>query len=113
MEEYKNKLIKIIEEIKIEDSYKEPIINFINSYDGNDSEKFHNFNNHIIDLLCLIRKLKVKAEAYDALENLNDEYESSMENIKEEYEELKQGYLSPGPAVPTGLINSDNPDQQS
>ncbi|MBW6441626.1 hypothetical protein K0B04_01815 [Patescibacteria group bacterium] len=114
METYKNELIKIIEKIDVDVSFKDSIISFLKTYDGSDSKEFHDFGESIVNILCTLRELKVKSDGYDALKNLRDEFNSSMEDLKQEHDMIMSGEPLPEPVVTTNSIGDaeeDIPDQ--
>ena len=93
MEKFKSGLIKIIEEMEIKDSFKKPIIDFIRTYKGRNEKEFYELFHTIIDLLCEMRELEVKAQGYDAVKNLKGEFDATMVALKKEYNKISTGEI--------------------
>lgn len=92
-EETKKEFLNTVKDIDIADNIKNPIIAFIETYDGTNEIEFISLVYHIVFLLSAIRELAVKADAYDALEKNYSDFSGSLDSMKDRYEALMEGKL--------------------
>lgn len=89
----KAELIKIIEDINVEDLWKKPVIDFINVYEGGDPE-FFSLINSVISLLCEMSDLNIKAEGYEALKSFQSDYALSVDSLRSKYKKVTEDKYS-------------------
>lgn len=83
--------IALIQKIDIDQAIKDPLIDFIDTYDGTNIDDFKVFVMTTVLLLSKYSEIEVKAEAYDALADNNADYHDQLDALKSEYEDFKSG----------------------
>lgn len=93
----------MIKESKSTSPVAEALINFIEKYEGENTEEFGNLMAKTIVLLLEYEEARIKAEGYDKLSQIRGDFEKQMNVIKEEYKDLEAGKLPANPPVGEGL----------
>ena len=107
MDKYKKEIAKIINEISLDEGVKSQVLKYIENYDGQNKNDFQVLCEIFVDLLCIIKDLKVKADGFDAIKELNISTDMQMQSLKKEYDDLKNETLAPGPPVSTSLLQDN------
>jgi hypothetical protein len=100
IQETKNNFIEIIEKIKVSDEFKNPVIKFIKIYDGSNEYDFLAFCYTIVVILNKLNVLTVKADGYDDLKEIEDNYKNVLEELREAYKAAASGDIIPELPVP-------------
>jgi len=95
--ELKKDYISILKKFKIEDQFVETLVDFIETYEGENEAEFHILMVHLMDLLARLKRITLKADAYDKIVETKVKYAEKLDTIKNEYETFQK---SGGRSVP-------------
>jgi hypothetical protein len=100
MQETKDNFIEIIQKIKVADDFKNPIIKFIETYDGHNEYEFLAFCYTVVTILNKLNVLTAKADGYDDLKEIEDNYKNVLEELREDYKAAASGDIIPELPLP-------------
>ncbi len=98
----KEKYIEIIRSMDLEESLESVVVNFVEECGQENNQYFDLFMINLLPVLREHKRLKIKAEGYDKVLEINKDFERSIENLKKEHsimKDLDKGALS---------VSSDN-----
>lgn len=99
-EELKQNYNKIFNDIEMDAAMKDALISFVNTYEGKNEKETHELLVNIIKQLVDSEAMKIKADGYDKLVKLNDDYEGQLNDIIEAAQIAKGERRQVAPAVP-------------
>jgi len=91
----KQAYIDLIGKIQIDPDLKGPIVDFIQTYDGTNTNDFKFLVLSLIFLLSKFGELEIKAAAFDAISENNEDYKAELEALKQEYNKFMENQLPP------------------
>lgn len=86
----KKSYIDLLQKIEIDPDIKNPLLNFIESYDGTNHEDLTVLILTNVFLLSKYAQLELKALAYDAMAENNKDYKEQLAALKAEYERFNK-----------------------
>ena len=111
----KQDYIEIIRKIEFEKDFEEPLVKFIETFEGGNESEFHLFMVNLLVLLANYKRDKIKADGYDKIVGTKAEYKRRLEEIKAEYDLFNQtqGLNIPVPANMESLEEGEEPVEES
>ena len=91
LEETKNSLVKILKSLEYDTDTTQALVDFVETYDGTNVDKFTAAIMQMIVMMMYLQKLEVKGQAYDELSQSNDTFRTAFNDIKSDYERINAG----------------------
>jgi hypothetical protein len=98
----------LIQDMKVEPSLKEALIKFLEKIeDKEETEEFNTFMDELMNLLVEQETLNIKAEAYDKLREIEENYQNDVGELREEYKAYEEtgGKNIPVPLNPQETVS--------
>lgn len=76
--------IEMVQKLKTDAALKEKFLAFINSYDGSFGDEFKNFMSQMISFLTISEVNRIKADAFDKIEKIQDDLKTNLEIVDED-----------------------------
>jgi hypothetical protein len=87
--------IDLIDKIQVDSDMKGPIIDFIQTYDGTNTNDLKFLVLSLIFILNKFGELEIKAAAFDAISENNEDYKAELAALKQEYNNFMENQLPP------------------
>lgn len=76
--------IEMVSKLKTDEVLKEKFLAFITSYDGSFDDEFKNFMSQMISFLTISEVNRIKADAFDKVEKIQDDLKTNLEIVDED-----------------------------
>ncbi|NMB70325.1 hypothetical protein GYA27_03945 [candidate division WWE3 bacterium] len=97
----------LINLINIDPDMKTPIVDFILSYEGKNAEEYKLLIVSLVFILNKFSELEIKAAAFDAISESNEDYKAELAALKEEYNDFVNNKTIPSRPKINADKNSD------